>query len=188
MSCLRQSTTTKSRGTTLIELMVACSIFLGMVSVLFALLLQNRRASQKASSHTDLTAQMMLVFEKVRNEMRGGRIIGLNAQGELLYWRCNMVDGVPQLTAQGKPDWLPGAPADPAVAELGVQNGILVREFQGIRQPLAPMGKDGHLQFTWNPGVNTLGLQGGVGQKDAHDTVRNNYSTFVYEVYLTNRE
>ena len=186
MSCRPPSTTTK--GTTLIELTVACTIFLGMTTVLFALLMQNRRSSQKVSGHTDTSAQMMLVFEKVRNEMRGGRIVGLSAQGALRYWRCRMVDGIPQLTAMGQPDWLPGVPADPDVAELSVQNGVLVRQFQGIRQVLAPVGKDGQLQFTWNPGVHTLALTGAVGDKDASDTVRNNYQTFIYDVYLTNRE
>jgi hypothetical protein len=168
---------------------VACTIFLAMTTVLFALLLQNRRSSQKVSAHTDVSAQMMLVFEKVRNEMRTGRIIGLSAQGALRYWRCRVSsEGVPILTAVGKPDWLPGVPADPDVAELSVQKGVLVRQFQGVRQPLAPVGKDGTLQFTWNPGIHTLSLSGAVGQKDAQDMLRNNYQTFVYDVYLTNRE
>lgn len=189
MSCRPPSTTTRrQRGTTLIEMTVACTIFLAMTTVLFALLLQNRRASQKVSSHTDTSAQMMLVFERVRAEMRTGRIIGLSNTGALRYWRCRMVNGVPVLTATGKPDWMPGAPLDPDVAELSVQNGFLVRQFQGIRQTLAPVGKDGQLQFTWNAGINTLGLNGAVGQKDAYDPVRNNYQTFVYDIYLTNRE
>ena len=82
MSCRPLSTTTRrQRGTTLIEMTVACTIFLAMTTVLFALLLQNRRSAQKVSSHTDTSAQMMLVFERVRAEMRTGRIIGLSGQG-----------------------------------------------------------------------------------------------------------
>lgn len=180
--------TTRRRGTTLIELSVACTLFLGMTTVIFALLLQNRHASQKVSGHTDTSAEAMLVFEKVRNEMRCGRIVGLSPQGALLYWRCRTLDGVPQLNAQGKPDWLPGAPADPDVAELYVDHGILWRNFEGIKQHLAPVGKDGQLQFTWSPSAHTLTLAGGVGEKNAYDAVRNNYQSFIYQVHLMNRE
>ena len=188
MSSRPLSTTTKRRGTTLIELSVACTLFLGMTTVLFALLLQNRQASQKVSNHSDTSAAAMLVFEKVRSEMRAGRIVGLSPQGALLYWRCRTIDGVPQLNAQGKPDWLPGAPADPDVAELYVDHGILWRNFEGLKQHLAPVGKDGQLQFTWNPSTHTLTLAGAVGEKDAYSAVRNNYQSFIYQVYLMNRE
>ena len=188
MNCQPPFTTTKRRGTTLVALSVASALFLGMTTVLFALLLQNRRTSEKVSNHSDTSSQAMLVFEKVRSETRAGRIIGLSPQGGLLYWRCRTADGVPQMDARGKPDWLPGAPADPDVAELSVRRGILWRDFQGIKQHLAPVGRDGQLRFSWNPSTHTLTLAGGVGEKDAHDAVRNNYQSFVYQVYLMNRE
>lgn len=185
-------TTNRSRrswGTTLLEVTVACTLFLGMTSVLLTLLVQNQKTSAKTANHSDTTAELMLLFEKIRREIRSGRVVGVDPQGALLYWRWKAdTNGVPLLTAQGTPDWMPGAPADPSVAILGVSDGFLRRNFEGTSQHLAPVGKDGHLTFSWNQGSNTLLLTGGVGQKDPQHAHLNNYRPFIYNIYLSNRE
>ena len=189
MNWLRRSTTTS--GTTLIELSVVATIFLGITTVLVTLMLQNQRASTKVSNHTDTTAQLLLVFEKIRNEVRHSRIIGTDtATSGLKYWVYKAVNGIPQVTAAGSPDWLPGYPANPDVALLYSKpsKDALWRDFQGKGQRLAPMGLDGNLKFVWDAGNHTLTLIGGVGQKDAFDATRHNYQAFNYNVYLSNND
>ena len=182
--------TTRQRpaaGTSLIEVLVACTIFLGMSTVLLSLLTQNTRASQKISNHSDTSSQMMMVYEKVRSELRHGRIIGA-AGGSLQYWICRVVSGTPQLTGQGSPDWLPGLPANPDVAAMSVRQGALWRDFEGQAQLLAQIGPDGTVNFTWDGATHKLELSGAVGQKDAYEAVRNNYQTFSFEIFMSNNQ
>ncbi|MFN8612730.1 MAG: hypothetical protein U0931_34655 [Vulcanimicrobiota bacterium] len=179
---------TRRQGLSLLEMTVACSMFLAMVTVLFGLLTQNRRASVKASGHTDTTTEAMLVVERMRTELRTSRVVGVSPQGALLYWRARLQDGLPLLDAQGRIDWLPGAPADPDVAELIAARGFLRRTFQGTRQNLASLGPGGHLQFGWNAALSNLTLYGELGTADPQDPTRNNLQPFVYQLYLSNTE
>lgn len=179
----------RGRGTTLLELTVASTLFLGMATVLLALLLQNQRSAQKVSGHNDATAQLMLLFERVRAELRVARIVSVDPGGSRLkYWLARTLNGVPVLSAAGRPDWVPGAPADPDVAEMYVQGEALRRDYQGKTKTLARVGKDGQVKFTWNAPIRTLTLSGQVGQLDGHDTVRNNRASFSYDIYLSNNE
>lgn len=181
--------TTRRRGLSLLEVTVACSMFLAMVTVLFGLLSQNRSASTKAIGHSDSTSEAMLVVEKVRAEMRGSRVVGVGPNGSLLYWRTRLQNGLPQLDGHGRIDWLPGEPADPDVAQLSVStNGFLQRHFQGTRQNLVGLGRDGNLQFVWNAALSNLTLVGELGSKDPEHPERNNIQPFIYQLYLCNAE
>lgn len=182
----RRSTTT--RGLTLIEVLVTSAILSGMSLVLMSLLTQNQRSSQKAIHHSDTSAQVTLVQEKLRLEMRGSRVIGLSPRGALQYWRCQLQAGLPQLDSQGRPNWLPGSPADPEVAELAVEKGYLRRSFQGQLQAIAPVGPDGALEFHWNAGTNILTVSGNVGMQDPFDKLRDNLQPFCFQVCLSNLE
>lgn len=187
MRWLRRSTTTR-RGLSLIEVVVASAIFLGMTSVIFALFHQNQRASEKVFSNTDAGAQSLLVFEKVRSELRNARVVGVDSGGRLQYWVLRRVNGVPQVNSSGLADWLPGQPANPAVALLFSQDGLLWRSFQGQRQPLAPLGDDGSVQFLWNAGLHLVTVSGQVGQTDPHDSTRASLRSFNYTLHLSNNE
>lgn len=178
----QRSTTTK--GTTLVEVSITSTIFLGMTTVLLALLLQNQRSGDKVMLHTDVTTEMTLVFEKIRNEVRQSRVFGTDSAGALKYWKLRTVNGIPKLDADGAPDWLPGAPAAPDVALLRAENHKLVRTFQGQRQVLAQLGKDTSLTFAWNAGDHTLTLSGELGQKDQYSGSRNNVQVFKYNMYV----
>lgn len=168
------------------------SIFMGMSLLLAQLLVQNQRASEKISAQSDLTATLMLVFEKVRNELKHSRVIGTDPDnGGLRYWIVRRdSNGLPLLTAAGLPDWLPGAPADPAEAELYLQanTGTIWKQFQGHAQPLVPLGDDAELQFSWSPSTQTVALSGVIGQGYAHDAARDNKQTFAYQISMSNNE
>jgi len=174
------------------ELLVSISIFMGMSLLLAQLLVQNQRASEKISSQSDLTATLMLVFEKVRNELKHSRVVGTDPDnGGLRYWIVKRDSaGLPKLTAAGLPDWLPGAPADPDEAQLylDTSTGIVWKQFQGARQPLVPLGEDAELQFAWNPSVQTVVLAGVIGKGNAHDAVRDNRQAFAYQICMSNNE
>ncbi len=170
--------------------MVTAAIFMGMTTVVFALLFQNQRASEKVFSRTDATSEALLVFEKVRMEMRSGRVVGVDPSGRLQYWILRRLNGTgePQLTPKGLADWLPGDPADPDVATMYVNGGMLWKSFQGTTSRLAPVGRDGQITFNWSPGLRTLTLSGEVGHKDPFKVTRDSMQKFYYEIYLTNNE
>ncbi|MCE7873067.1 hypothetical protein DYH09_22180 [bacterium CPR1] len=168
--------------------MVTVGIFMGMTTVVLALMLQNQRASEKISSRTDATSEVLIVFEKVRQEMRSGRVVGVDPGGRLQYWILRRTNAGPQLTPQGLADWLPGFPADPDVATMFVNTGMLWKSFQGTTSRLAPVGPDGQIVFNWSPGLRTLTLTGDLGQKDPFNATRNSMQKFHLEIYLTNNE
>lgn len=187
----RPPSTITERGTSLIEVLVSSGIFISMSMVMFMLVLQNQRASTKATNQNDSTATLMLVFEKVRNEIRHARVIGADPVTKgLRYWLCRTnASGMPVLTPEGLPDWLPGAPAEPSVCHLyKTSSDLLWREYQGGGQPLAPMGKDAQLRFTWRPENRTVSMVGSIGSKDPYDGSRSNFMPFAYEIYLQNNE
>lgn len=167
---------------------MASTLFIGMATVMALLMRQNQMASEKAVHHTDVTGQMMMVFERIRGEMRTARVIGVNPNGGLEYWVARRQDGLPRFTPEGYPDWLPGAPADPDVALMHIENGTLVRDFQGQRQPLVTMGRDGAILFAWNQGNQTLMVVGAVGQKSPHRVQDNNYQSFRYFIHTGNNQ
>lgn len=178
------TTTDRRRGTTLLEIGVTSAIFLAMSTVLIALLMQNNRSAEKVTSHTDVSSEMTILFEKVRNEVRQSRVFGVDADGSLRYWKLRVVNDIPQLDADGTPDWLPGAPLAPDVALLKAEAGVLVRSFQGRRQVLARLGRDATLKFAWDAGDHTLTVSGTLGGGDAHNAVRNNVQVFKYHMYV----
>lgn len=165
------------------------TIFLGMMGVVFTLLRQNQRASEKVLSRSDATDEALLVFEKVRAEMRNLRVIGVDSSGRLEFWVLRRDSaGAPQLTPQGLADWLPGEPANPDVGWMYPSQGVLWKSFQGQVQPVAPLGPDGQVTFEWLPGLRTLTLSGQVGRRDDYEATRNSLQKFHYVVYLTNNE
>jgi hypothetical protein len=184
----RLTPSSRHRGLTLLELMVASGIMLTMSLVMLTLLMQNQRSSRKAMGHSETSAQVAIVQDKLSSELRGCRVFGVSESGALQYWRCQMVDGIPQLDPQGRPNWLPGSPADPALAELSVQQGFLWRTFQGQRQVVAPVGPDGRVQFDWSPASNILTLEGNLGERHAYAADRNNIQAFRFQLCLSNME
>ncbi len=186
--CWKPPSITTRKGSTLVEVLVASTLFVAMAAVMALLMRQNQMASQKIIGQSDTTAAMMMVFERIRSELRGARVVGVNAAGGLEYWISRKVDGVVQITPEGLPDWIPGAPADPDVALIQVDNGILVRDFQGDRQPLVNMGPDGAIVFVWDVGHHTLMIVGAVGEKHDYRVEKNNYQSFRYYLQVGNNE
>ena len=174
------------------EVIVASAIFMGMSLLLAHLLVQNQRASHKISEQSDVTATLMLVFEKVRNELKHSRVVGIDPDnGGLRYWIVERgANGLPVLTSNGLPNWQPGAPADPEVGilYLNAGTGTLWKEFRGAAQPLVPLGPDAELQFVLNPSNNTVVLSGVIGQRNQHDASRDNKMPFAYQICLSNNE
>lgn len=158
MSFRPRSTTTK--GLTLIELLVSMSVFLGLMAMVFALLSQNRQASQKAIGQADVSASVLLVFEKIRQEVRSGRVVGSSNPSELEYWVYDRDTLLPKFGGPHGLIYLPGPNSDPDVAVLGLDEGRLVRTFQGQQKMFVSLGKNGEISFDWNPGLHTLIVAG----------------------------
>jgi prepilin-type N-terminal cleavage/methylation domain-containing protein len=177
--------TTERRGVSLIETLVACSIFAVLTTAIVMILAQSRQAEQKLDTHSDSTQMGLVVVEKIKQEMRLSRVMGTDGS-RLDYWILRRSNGTLQLTAAGLPDYEPGAPDPPAVAQLFCSQGALFRQFQGIRQKLAAMGREGAIGFVHNPAQHTLKLHITVGE-DAHDKVKSNKIQLHYTVYLNNQ-
>lgn len=173
----------RRRGFTLLEVSVASSLFLMMSAVLFALFQQTQKATNVAIDSTDTTSKMLLVFEKVRNETRGVRIIGPATDGKLEYWKVKTVNGIPQLNALGRPNYEPGYPQVPDSAFLYLRDGKLLYDFQGKSQILARVGSQSTLSFDWSAATHILTLGGRI-ESDGSGQGEN----FVYKVYVSNNE
>lgn len=125
---------------------------------------------------------MLLVFEKIRNETRGVRILGIS-NSRLEYWKVLSLNGVPQLNPLGRPNYMPGYPQVPASAFLYLEDGKLKSDFQQNTRVLARAGKQSVLNFLWNAATHTLTLAGRI-ESDGKAQGEN----FVYKVYVSNNE
>lgn len=180
----RPSTITKgSLGFTLFEVAIASSLFLTMSVVLFALFQQTQRATNVAVESTDTTSKILLVFEKIRNETRGVRIIGSTNDEKLEYWKVRTVDGIPQLNALGRPDYEPGFPNAPDSAFLYLSGGKLMSDFQGSSRVLTRVGDRSVLVLSWNAASHDLTIAGRI-ESDGTTQGEN----FVYKLYIGNNE
>jgi prepilin-type N-terminal cleavage/methylation domain-containing protein len=184
MHCLPLSTTTRmkrTRGFTLLELVISTSLFLLMSTALLSLFSQSRRATDKAVESTDTTSTMLLLFEHLRNETKGVRIVGTLGD-RLEYWKIRSVGGVPQLTPIKRVDYEPGYPQAPDPAFLYMNSdGLLLSEFQGKTRRLARAGPGSTLRFIWSAATHTLTLTGEV-------VTGENREEFIYTIYVSNNE
>ena len=187
MSFRRRSTTTS--GLTLIELIVSMGIFAGIMALSLLLLNQNQRAAEKSIAQADASATVLILFEKIRAEMRTGRIIGNDPPEILDYWiHQRNADGTPIFGGPHGLAYLPGPSSDPDVARLSVDEGRLVRDFQGEQKILAGVGKDGLIQFEWSPGNHLLYVNGQVNDPFEEPRANPQPRPFRFVVSLNNIE
>ena len=172
----------------MLEVLIASAIFAGITTVLGLLLEQNQRAAAKVAGQSDVTAESMVLFEKVRGELTHARVLGVNPNLQSVsYWIPRSQSGFPVLLANGDQDWLPGEPAPPDVATLSFSPGRgLVKGFQGRTQALAKCSKDTVLNFGYSAGSRLLQLYGYVGTQDSRSAEKNNYRPFYFQLQLTN--
>jgi Prokaryotic N-terminal methylation motif len=183
MLCQRPSMTIRQCGFTLIEVAIASTLFLMMSIVLFSLFQQTQKATGVAIESTDITSKMLLVFEKIQNETKGVRILGPTTDDKLEYWKVRTVDGIPQLTPLGRPDYLPGSPQVPDSAFLYLSGGKLMSDFQGTSRLLTRVGDGSILKYGWSASTHTLTLAGRI-ESDGKAQGEN----FVYKLYVSNNE
>lgn len=172
----------------MLEVLIASAIFAGITTVLGLLLEQNQRASAKVAGQSDVTAESMVLFEKVRGELIHARLLGVSQNLQSVsYWVPRSQSGLPVLLANGDQDWLPGEPAQPDVATLTFSPGAgLSRDFQGRTQIFAKCSKDTVLSFGYSAGSRLLQFYGYVGTRDSSATEKNNYRPFYFQLHLTN--
>lgn len=176
----RPFTTTKA-GFTLLEVVISTSLFLLMSTALLSLFSQSRKATDKAVESTDTTSTLLLIFEKIRNEIKGVRIVDGNGE-KLEYWKIRAVDGVPQLTPLKRVDYEPGYPQVPYSAFLYLDSkGLLLSDYQGSTRRLANAGPGSSLNFSWSAATHTLTLIGEVGAGERKED-------FIYTMYVSNNE
>ena len=187
---LRQAfTTTRARaGLTLTELLVCMTLFIGISLAMISLLMQNQKISEKNVANTDSSAKSLLLFERVRQEVRSGRVVGNPSTSELQYWIYKKVNGAPEFGGPHRLSFLPGAGSDPDLARLSTLKGSLIREFQGKSSNLANVGADGRLEFDWKPGAQILRLTGQVGDKNDEHQEKSSVRKFFFVISLNNVE
>lgn len=176
-------------GLTLIEMLVASTIFMALNGAVLALLHYNQKASEKATANAGASTQVLLVFEKVRLEMRTGRIVDCT-DDVLSYWIYVRDQGLPVPGTPHRLSFLPGGGAPPDTAELTAvgTNGALVRRFQGRQDLLTNIGPDGEVRFQWTPALQMLRVEGVVGQQGRTTASREALKTFRFTIPLNNIE
>ena len=158
---------TDIRGLTLAEMLVTATLFLAISAAMGAMLFQTQRASEKAVATNDADSKALLLFEKLRAELRRGRVIDNPLPQELHYWIYETENGVPKFSAPGELVFL-STGGVPDIAEVTVENGNLVREFQDEKSILTGVGQEGQVSFNWLVGIQALVVEGQVG--DAHES------------------
>ncbi len=150
----------------------------------------NQRASEKASANTDASAQVLLLFEKLRSELRRGRIVECS-DSTLGYWIYDQENGLPQLGSGGhRLAFLPRGQAEPDLAELTAEGteGRLIRRFQNREDTLLKMGRDSHVKFSWSQNLQILRVEGQVGEKHESRVSLSSEKNFIFTVPLNNVE
>ena len=184
MPCPRRSTTTKKPGFTLLEVAVASTLFLIMTGSLFGLFRQTQYATEAAIESTDKTSILLLLFEKTRSTLKGVRILGPTADKGLEFWKVRSVDGLPQLTGLGRPDYEPGAPAIPDSFFLTLEpNGNLVVNSSHDKRLLTRVGENSTLDFSWNSAAHLLKFSGEIRLNETAQPHK-----YLFQMYVSNNE
>lgn len=179
---------TTNRGLTLLETLVASALLVGLTLLMVLLLRQNHQARAKLETHTEASQMALISVEKIRMEMRRARVIATSVAFERLYYWVARVSGNSfVLTPIGQPDWLPGFPAAPEQAEMYVDRQTLWRDFAGQHQRLATVGKDGRVQFLYDPAAHSLRVYLTVGEARLGDAARSNRLDINFLVHLANQ-
>lgn len=158
---------TGTRGLTLAEMLVTATLFLAISAAMGAMLFQTQRASEKTVATNDADSKVLLLFEKLRAELRKGRVIDNPVPEELHYWMYETENGMPKFTGPGDLEFL-STGGVPDIAEVTVENDNLVRTFQNEKSVLTSVGGEGQVSFNWLVGIQALVVEGQVG--DVHDS------------------
>lgn len=181
-------------GVTLVEMLVAVTVFLLLNGAVLAMLHYNQRAAEKATATADANTQALLVFEKIRQELRRGRVVEQSPDLLTLgYWLYQLDAGQPIFGGPHGLVFLPGLGQPPDLAEMTAvgAGGRLVRRFQGQEETLTRIGRDGEVKFEWEAGLQRLRVQGTVGEKNANNpasAARESVKTFRFTIPLNNIE
>jgi type II secretory pathway pseudopilin PulG len=186
---IERSRRTRLSGLTLLEMLIATTIFMGLNGAVLALLHYNQKASEKATANADAGTQVLVLFEKLRLELRTGRIVECS-EDTLGYWIYQRDTGLPVFGVPHRLAFLPGGGAPPDLAELTAvgMNGNLTRRFQGREEPLARVGQDGEVRFLWTPALQMLRVEGSVGERGRTQASRETLKEFRFTVPLNNIE
>lgn len=177
------------RGLSLVEMLVAMTIFLALSGAVLGLMHYNQRASEKATANADTNTRLLVLFEKLRMELRRGRVVECSPD-TLGYWIYRQVDALPVLGTPHRLEFLPGGGVPPDLAQLTALNteGRLVRRFQGREEPLAILGRDSVVTFEWEPAYQLLRAEGVVGEKNPARPTLESEKTFRFTIPLNNVE
>lgn len=177
-------------GFTLIEVLVAASIFIVLNGAIFALMGYNQSASEKASANIDAATRVLILFEKMRLELRNARVIDAS-DTELSYWIYEKDQGSPVFdSVNHRLSFLPGNGLAPDVAKLSLAGSDrhLLRTFQGEQQLLAALDKDGELHFAWASGPQRLRVFGQAGISGRKKSSLEAVKSFSFTFSLNNVE
>lgn len=175
-------------GLSLPELLVSMAVFMGMSLVMMGLLFQNQRASEKIVAQSDSSTLSLVLFEKVRQEIRTGRVVGNPDTSVLEYWIYKQAGGLPEFGSPHRLVFLPSAGVDPDVARLTVESERLVKNFQGRTSILSDVGPDGQVEFQWIPGSQLVRLYGQVGERNPQHVSKASVRKFQFILSLNNVE
>lgn len=173
---------------TLIEMLVTATLFLAISAAMGAMLFQSQRASEKTVATNDADSKALLLFEKLRLELRRGRVIDNPVPEKLHYWVYETENGMPKFSGPGDLVFLSTSGTGPDVAEVTVENRNLVRTFQGDKTILTAVGEEGQVTFSWLVGIQALVVDGQVGDTHQSRTSLSSVKKFHFILALSNVE
>ncbi len=135
----------RSPGLGLIELVVCMALF-GMLSIVFVMAMGvSRDANRQNDEHSDSQRACLLALTKLRQELRGARVMipGVGSTHHLLRYRHLSLapGGHPVVTISGEPSWGP-------VITCSMQAGGRYLSNESPPKILAQLGEGASLQFT----------------------------------------
>jgi type II secretory pathway pseudopilin PulG len=178
----------QTRGLTLVEMLVTVTLFLAISAAMAAMLHQSQRASEKTVSTSDANSMAVLLYEKLRLELRRTRVVDNPNPETLNYWIYEKENGLPKFGAPGELLFLSLSGDDPDVAELTLEDSNLVRHFQSEKTILANVGPEGEVRFDWLIGIQALVVDGQVGERNESRESLGSVKKFHFTLALSNVE
>lgn len=177
-------------GLSLIELMVSIGIFMLLNGAVVALMGYNQRASEKVDANVDASTRVLILYEKLRMEMRYARVIDC-VDDTLSYWIYQRAAGELVIGQRGHLlAFLPGGSSPPDLATISVvgTRKEVVRRFQGEDQGLAQLDRDGEFHLSWNKGAHLLRVWGKAGSEKRTKASLEAMKPFSFTLLLSNVE
>lgn len=142
---------TAARGLTLVEVLVASTIFLVVTATILTALFFSQRSQRKHSQDEEAVRACLVVVEHLRQHLRVAVVESVSADS--LSYRVGLFnpDGTPQLAPGGEVLWS-------APYTVFLRDDRVLREHQGVERQLAVLGAGGEFKVEQTQ-LNLVGIE-----------------------------